>query len=65
MNAIIEISKFGTIELALDEKNAPISVANFVSQMEFAADVLKDLSGDFYVASLRAEFAPNAIGSVP
>ena len=29
MKAIIEVNKFGTIEVALDEKVAPISVENF------------------------------------
>ena len=28
---IIEVKDFGTIELELDRKNAPISCANFVS----------------------------------
>ena len=30
MKAIIEVNKFGTIEVELDEKHAPISVTNFV-----------------------------------
>ena len=30
MKAIIEVNKFGTIEVELDEKHAPISVNNFV-----------------------------------
>ena len=29
MKAIIEVNKFGTIEVELDEKNAPISASNF------------------------------------
>ena len=31
MKVIIEIAKFGTIEVALDKANAPITVDNFVS----------------------------------
>ena len=30
MKAIIDVKKYGTIEVELDEKSAPISVANFV-----------------------------------